>query len=814
MKKTQPIKPDEIVDCGFFKAARYGKFIFMQNAMDDLSHKKFIQQAAKRYPVICERINDRVSKICELIDTFDPLLLMQCSYFNFMMAHKGVKSEIEIDKQRALSLRMLDYIQSLIVSLSPSNVKENAFDQNRYDELKNEVDELYSDLNLNYHIAHSAHSQINDPNFDADYYGFYVDAQLLWVNVRCHRYSYYDIAHLKEMLMPHNDVFTEMFDITITDLIEGLERLEYSLTRGLIEVTKELDDFRNRSLEAIEQKILNGDSDKEPPILMQEVVKENGWQDWQDSIMGRFIKFDLFDLEKVTGLPEKLLKELSWNPGQYEGLLATGDFSGWPLRLQPIQIRPFLKIDGRYYCFELANLMDNFYRVIQRLLTRLRPDYKVIWNDRQKNISEDLPFLLFEKILPNAEMYRAVYHQWPTGRLGELQWCETDGLIIFDDHLIIVEVKAGAFTYTPPATDFDSYVQSIKDLLLKPSLQAKRFNDYLKSKEQILIYDCNHNPLTSLKLSQFRHITACCVTIDNFTTFAAQAENLKPLGTDTKEFPIWSISIDDLRVYSDIFDSPTVFTHFLEERKRAFQSPALSVNDELDHMCLYLKHNRYVTYAEDFYESEPVTWNGYRQDLDNYFSDLKSSPDSAIKPFQPLPQRIREILNCLESKRAIGHCKAASYLLDLDGATRDSFDSGIEEVLSKQQVKKYLIPFSTFGDVKITVFCETNGINTRDDLWKREYVLATLLRLNESERLLLNISIDNKHRIESADFAFLTKDDIQGHRYKDVLIRSEKQRTNFIQMHMRDSHKNKIGRNEKCPCGSGIKYKKCCGNKA
>jgi len=227
-----------------------------------------------------------------------------------------------------------------------------------------------------------------------------------------------------------------------------------------------------------------------------------------------------------------------------------------------------------------------------------------------------------------------------------------------------------------------------------------------------------------------------------------------------------------------------------------------------------LKHNRYVTYAEDFFESEPVTWNGYRQDLDNYFFDLKSTPDSAIKPFQPLPHRIREILNCLENKRSIGHCKVASYLLDLDGATRDSFHSGIEGVLAKQQIKKHLIPFSTFGDVKITVFCITQGISTRDALWKQEYVLATLLRLKEGERLLLDITFDNKRRIVSADFAFLTKDNIQEHRYKDVLVRSEKQRTNFIQMHIRDSNTNKIGRNEKCPCGSGIKYKKCCGNKA
>lgn len=33
---------------------------------------------------------------------------------------------------------------------------------------------------------------------------------------------------------------------------------------------------------------------------------------------------------------------------------------------------------------------------------------------------------------------------------------------------------------------------------------------------------------------------------------------------------------------------------------------------------------------------------------------------------------------------------------------------------------------------------------------------------------------------------------------------------NFITVDQMRSKKSKYGRNQKCPCGSGLKYKKCC----
>ncbi|MCL4536621.1 MAG: SEC-C domain-containing protein [Nitrospirae bacterium] len=805
------LKPDQVEYFGPFGMARFGNVVLMRGFLNDDQHRAFMQNAAKEYPNICKRTDQRIHKICELIQSFDPLRLLQCGYFNYFMSHADKTSEIEIDSETSIALRMIDYVQSIIASIPPTNKKDEEFSQAKWDELALEVKNLYYDLNLSFHIAHTAYLQSTDKNYDGDYDAFYVKAQMHWVNVRGNRYMLHNLPHLWNLLLPHDDIFRDLFNITIDDFIQGLERLQISLSTGLPDVTKELKEFQQKTMEALEEKLTDGVTEKDLPGLMREVIQEHGWKDWEESLFGRFLKFDLFDVQKVTGLPEKLLKELSWEPGQCKDFFAHGAYAGWPLRLMPIQVRPFLAIDGRYYCFELANLTDNLYRVIQRLIIRLRPEYKKIWNERQKVISEELPFRFFDKLFPNAKTYRSIYHQWTTGKSGELNWCETDGLILSDDHLIVIEVKAGAFTYTPPATDFPAYMASVKELLLKPAVQSKRFIEYLTSKDEVVIYDENHNPVTKLKHARFRHITSCCVTLDNFTTLAAQAGNLKPIGTDLKDFPVWSISIDDLMVYADVFDSPLMFTHFLEERKRAFTSPALTVDDELEHLSLYLKHNRYVSYAEDFYDTEPVRWHGYRTDLDKYFHDLQYSPDTAKKPAQVLPNRIKEIISTLEKNQKHGCCKVARYLLDMDGNTRDNFNAGIEQILSRQSEKRYIIPLCFLGGIKITIFCEQSGISSKDTRWKREYVLATLIRANDDERLMLTLYFDRNNKIFDADFEFLCPEDIPTDRYADIEKISKRQGGNFLKAYLKESGKRKIPRNEVCPCGSGKKYKRCCG---
>lgn len=47
------------------------------------------------------------------------------------------------------------------------------------------------------------------------------------------------------------------------------------------------------------------------------------------------------------------------------------------------------------------------------------------------------------------------------------------------------------------------------------------------------------------------------------------------------------------------------------------------------------------------------------------------------------------------------------------------------------------------------------------------------------------------------------------------MIKEIRRKQNIANMraHANDTKPEKIGRNDKCPCGSGLKYKKCCLNK-
>jgi len=183
---------------------------------------------------------------------------------------------------------------------------------------------------------------------------------------------------------------------------------------------------------------------------------------------------DLFDVQKTTALPLELLNELTWLRGEETEFFAEGEFRGWPLRIWPIFKRPFIQLGGRYYCFDLYGLLDNLYRVMQRAIRHSSQNYVQTWNNIQQRVSEDLPFRYLENLLPGAKVWRQVYYRGKTDA-GATEWCETDGLLIYDDHLFVIEAKGGAFTYTPPATDFPAYVASLKNLVLKPATQGKRF---------------------------------------------------------------------------------------------------------------------------------------------------------------------------------------------------------------------------------------------------------------------------------------------------------------------------------------------------
>ncbi|MHC4437016.1 MAG: hypothetical protein ACYS3S_06635, partial [Planctomycetota bacterium] len=366
-RKKVRVVAEEVFQQGGITLARYGRFVMIRNEMTPSQHKKFKAQMAQKFPEYCKEIDELVLKIRDQVRSFDPLTLLQCGYFNLVQKVVGKRSESEYGQEETYALRMLDYVQSIIASTPGPYSKRESFDQAGWESLYESIKTLYGKLTPWFQIARSAFLEASDKNYDAEYDSFCVQAEMLWVNVRGDRYSVHEIPHLQDLLTPHDEVVKELFGISTEEFAGGIEKLQFALTYGLGDTLKEMDEFRNELLgqDAID---IEQNSQEDMRTLVKEASRKKEWKNQWESIAGRFLGLDLFDVGKITQFPVALLDELAWRIGEEKQFFTPGEYSGWPLRVLPITIRPFLRVDDRFYCFDLTNLTDHIYRIMQRLI--------------------------------------------------------------------------------------------------------------------------------------------------------------------------------------------------------------------------------------------------------------------------------------------------------------------------------------------------------------------------------------------------------------------------------------------------------------
>ena len=700
-KKSQFERPDETFSSGPITVSRFGLNTVLQSNWQENDFEKFQENLVDLYPKIILEIDNLVLEVADLIAELPPEGLLHRAWTEMATRHMKLKAEVEVGPDELLSMRMLDYVQSVIAAVPPSHNQRQEVTEEEWYTLREKIGILFDKVNRTYQFCRRAKNKAEDLEFNEDLDEFYIKAQIFWCNIKGNRYQVHEPAYLQHMFLPHSDVLEELFGLSGKRFVEEIIKIWHELSFGHGDAFEALVQFDEDAYTALEKKISGKTnlSEHDLQLLMDQVIKENAWEDRRNDVFGRFFGMDLFDVQKTTTLPEELLKELAWSPGEDSDFFAEGEFRGWPLRLWPLFKRPFIRLNNRYYCFDLYSLLDNIYRIMQRLILRLKPDYGETWNSIQKNLTENLPFEYLEQLLPGAEVYKPVYYRGQT-KAGTIGWCETDGLLIYDDHLFVIEAKGGAFTYTPPATDIQAWLKSLDDLVLQPVTQGKRFVKYLSSGTKVPIYDHKHKQIGELSRSNFRHVTICAVTLDPFTEIAAQVQHLRKIGVDVGTEPVWSMSVDDLQIYADVFENPLLFLHYVEQRMGAFRSTVVQCDDEIDHLGLYLKHNHYSAYAEEMQGTSEahIRFIGYREEVDKFFSERMSDPNIPCPLRQQTPTRILEIVQFL-SKRAIdGRAKIASFLLDLSSEWRESIADYIEDELAKQPNTKRAMPISTHGN--------------------------------------------------------------------------------------------------------------------
>ncbi len=250
-----------------------------------------------------------------------------------------------------------------------------------------------------------------------------------------------------------------------------------------------------------------------------------------------------------------------------------------------------------------------------------------------------------------------------------------------------------------------------------------------------------------------------------------------------------------------------MFLHFVEQRMRAAQSDLVDVNDELDHLGLYLRENNYSLYAANLAQSKPtrLTFEGYRSPIDEYYSAAFRG-EAAILPKQDMPSPLAKVIEFLGTSSAQNRAEIVSFLLDASGMYRKIIANAIEVQLHDNAVAGRVRPMSARGNHALTLFVWSPEV-PRDSAFAQEHTMTVLAAAGETSRPLLELEYSGPDTLKADHWRRLTlagTSDVDVTRFQANATALRAQRVAAARM------KGKIGVNDQCPCGSGKKYKRCC----
>ncbi len=788
-KNREKIIPDDYFEADSFKIARFGKLVISQSHTDIDESNVAQLKRSEHLPIISAQIDQLVNDIAKQILQFSPEKLLRYAWWEFL----AITVQTDDDSQRSHASRMIEYIQSVIVSNHPQDCYIEEINEEKWDKLSDDIRKLFTEDLLLYQICLTAKNS-QSADFDRAQEEFRFRLETAWVLVRGKRYQIHEKKALLDILTPHSDVLGRLFGIDAFTLVEEVNKLLEKLTYGFQDTFKKL----NNILGEIRNSDIN--------MFYEKISKDQDLFKQVDETLGELFDFDLFDVEKVTKLPNNLCNMLAWSPGEEADFFMEGPFRGWPLKVWPTMKRPFIRLNERILCFDVFSLFDNFYRVIQRLICRqLEPHYQEEWNRRQNTVSEELPFIYFERLLPGSCIYRSVFYRWKTSS-KHAEWCEADGLLIYDDHLFVIEVKANAFTYTSPAIDLPAHIKSLENLVKNPATQGNRFIDFLESAEEVSIADSRYNEVGRLSHANFRHVTVCAITLDVFTELAVRAQSFHEIGIDIGQRAVWSLSIDDLRVYADLFDNPLIFLHFVEQRMCA---KFLNTNGELDHLGLYISHNNYSEYIANIAKLQmdsSVICNGYSGPIDEYYKSVAYN-ELPVLPKQNIPTRLAEIITFLAVSLKPGRSQLVSFLLDARSELRYEISQAIEQQIRDNISFGFTRPASTtYKEYAVTIFA-WSVFSPRKATVAHKHTQSVMAAQGEKRRLLVELEYSAEASLMEVHWQYVNLDSFSYTESIDV------QRAGLMLRQRRVTtarKQRKIRVNELCPCGSRKKYKRCC----
>ncbi|UVC11192.1 hypothetical protein IHQ71_11805 [Rhizobium sp. TH2] len=572
-----------------------------------------------------------------------------------------------------------------------------------------------------------------------------------WILIRGRRFQVLEQEFFSYVLAPHNDQIQSTYGISSFELANEIQKVADAIRAGfdkaqtrMMQIFLEIRSGIGKN--GIDMQAAIESANKKKPELAGELKAI-----FDDLFLG-----GLFNVTKHSSIPQKLLEDLSFQPGENSDFDKGSKIGGTPFMTLPARVKPFIKLGADYYCTDPNFVRDASYRAIQRALVTRKPTYREEWNKRQKRMSEDAFADIMAAHLKGARVFKDVYYP-----IGKNQWAETDCVILINDVLINVEAKAGAEALSAPAENLARHVKQIEELIESAYRQTKRFLDYVHQKPEAPIYrrlpDGKHEEIARIRHSELRHVFPIGLTVEAFTPFSSSIKENASVVAIADRYDFISISMDDLLVVRRILSGTGEFLHYLAVRQGLAGIKNAMLFDEMDHLGAYISQNRADLRIKEMlseHEADYLWLDGMDQDIIGpYFSD--ADWPNAKKPKQDYPPIVLELLEALELAAAPLWLAADEFIRDLDDVGRRQIQDSFERALPNLRAKPFTY-FATSGDAgAVFGVIREDARNARRDLIFETEALAMALR--EDRVRLIEIGVNSRGKITSAHMSFVKR---------------------------------------------------------
>jgi len=381
-------------------------------------------------------LTNDVSNILSIIDRFQPLELVKMACWE----QRRISNDRPNDMfAQVTASRLVWYLQSVVAAKKPPYSQNSEIKEKDWKRLVQLFEDLcsksirYAD---NYALSLYADQQISTEEMLVAFQNYATDSILPPPTDRTLLEKQHNA--LKYQLQPFNSLIAEVFDAKLDGLLTAFAQLARNAHEGIDKLSDDSTAFKQASMSQLELLKSRSEPGSDMQELMDQVVREQGWEGWVSDIVGRRDGYDLFAVQKLTDLSVSDALVLALDAGQNHEFLED-DKKGWLTKASLLSDRPFLRIFNSVFCFDGDTLLDRAYSIIRKAVCAKSEELENRWRAIEQEKQSLLSITFFSSMLGTMNYTRKVLHG--------------DGYIdaVFEDskHKLGIQIPASHLGYTP-----------------------------------------------------------------------------------------------------------------------------------------------------------------------------------------------------------------------------------------------------------------------------------------------------------------------------------------------------------------------------